>query len=611
MPSRPQSAPAPLQEHEPARSPAPAVVIALPAASVPPPFPAALVPRSASAQALVDAVAAHLAGGHAVPAAELLGLSAPLEAISGLPPDVVLRVRNEPGDSARLYDLVGCELPRGVRVVIPPSDECMGDIRVATALGFPVELAPPFDAYGEELLAEVADYYLHHRLLRVPVEPLHTLFMHMVGRPKGTLWQLYHEAPHRFAWVDEAGRASASERWATAGRYYDGSEPGAWSASDLAQELLSLQQRLFDEASPCTTCPAFPTCGGFLTAVGRGECTAWRATVERLDDESRELRAAVREARTQQPPPRNKLATLFVSYRCNHDCVFCATSEARRAGHQDDLDAMLRFVDDAAARGVKRLTLSGAGEPTLSPHLSDVVGRARERGIRRVTLFTNGHGLDEVLLDELVRRGLTYVLVSLHGTREVHDGVARAKGAHERALRAIALLAAKGTPFTINTCLTRPLLPVLDTFVAETADLGATVRNLSFPFWAGTALAESAHLPTYSEVASALAALDFSRWPTLQLENVPHCVGGRGAPVRPLEGTVLYHEARADGSTDGAMNNRRNVYPDVCDRIGCKLRGACIGIDATYLRHRGDAEVSALLPGLVERMRDPDGEVAE
>ena len=90
------------------------------------------------------------------------------------------------------------------------------------------------------------------------------------------------------------------------------------------------------------------------------------------------------------PRPRVSSAYLHVTQRCNLGCRFCYSEDATRNRLEDpSLEELLRAVDLLAELGCTRLTISG-GEPLLRGDLPEIVTHARERGIRDVTILTNG-----------------------------------------------------------------------------------------------------------------------------------------------------------------------------------------------------------------------------
>ncbi len=105
---------------------------------------------------------------------------------------------------------------------------------------------------------------------------------------------------------------------------------------------------------------------------------------------------------------------------CNHDCWYCAY-------HVDDLQLgkmmemndviprgkMMEIIDDLGDMGVKAVTFSGGGEPTIYPHLEESINRLGQKEIK-VASLTNGSGLKGAVAETFARYG-TWVRISFDG----------------------------------------------------------------------------------------------------------------------------------------------------------------------------------------------------
>ena len=138
---------------------------------------------------------------------------------------------------------------------------------------------------------------------------------------------------------------------------------------------------------------------------------------------------------------------------CNLKCVHCY-SESNTRKHPDELSTAEAeaFIDDLADYGAPVLLFSG-GEPLMRKDLMELVDYAVGRGLRAV-ISTNGTLIDEDNAREFARIGLSYIGVSLDGTREVNDAFRGVEGAFDRALRGIRIAQEAGIKvglrFTIN-----------------------------------------------------------------------------------------------------------------------------------------------------------------
>lgn len=122
--------------------------------------------------------------------------------------------------------------------------------------------------------------------------------------------------------------------------------------------------------------------------------------------------------------------------RCNHDCWYCAYRASNlQLGEKMDLgdvlpkDKMLELADDLIDMGVKAVTFSGGGEPTLYKRLPDIIERLAMGGIK-VAALTNGSNLKGRMAEALAKHG-TWVWVSVDAWDDA--SYAKARGIKEGA----------------------------------------------------------------------------------------------------------------------------------------------------------------------------------
>jgi radical SAM protein with 4Fe4S-binding SPASM domain len=130
---------------------------------------------------------------------------------------------------------------------------------------------------------------------------------------------------------------------------------------------------------------------------------------------------------------RKPIVVWNVTRTCNLNCVHCYTDSRLReySGELTTAEAGA-MIEDLAEFNVPALLFSG-GEPLMRPDLLDLVGQARERGIRPV-LSTNGTLITSSVAARLKSAGLIYVGISLDGMGEVNDRFRGKKGAFEAAM---------------------------------------------------------------------------------------------------------------------------------------------------------------------------------
>jgi hypothetical protein len=98
---------------------------------------------------------------------------------------------------------------------------------------------------------------------------------------------------------------------------------------------------------------------------------------------------------------------------CNCGCSFCPNSMLeRKRGMMDD--ELFRKIVVESAEYVPFVCLSGYGEPTLHPKLTQFIAYAKRKGVLRVALETNAVELDEGKLAEIFGCGLDFLIINMN-----------------------------------------------------------------------------------------------------------------------------------------------------------------------------------------------------
>ncbi|PKQ20979.1 MAG: 12,18-didecarboxysiroheme deacetylase [Actinobacteria bacterium HGW-Actinobacteria-6] len=119
--------------------------------------------------------------------------------------------------------------------------------------------------------------------------------------------------------------------------------------------------------------------------------------------------------------------------RCNLKCVHCyAQSEDRNYPGEMSTEEGKAMIDDLAAYGAPVLLFSG-GEPTIRKDLLELMHYAKSKGMR-VVISTNGTLITEEKAQQFAEVGLSYVGVSLDGSRDTHDNFRGLKGSFDKAI---------------------------------------------------------------------------------------------------------------------------------------------------------------------------------
>lgn len=145
---------------------------------------------------------------------------------------------------------------------------------------------------------------------------------------------------------------------------------------------------------------------------------------------------------------------------CNNNCVFCMEDdrEGRYVTNSATTDEVVQFILEKN-RGCEEVCFT-SGEPTIHPKLSLWAHWARQRGVRRVSVMTNGRALAyEQYARKLVAAGINRFYVSIHGHNEkLHDGLTRTPGSFVQTvagIRNVARLKHRGVELLTSTVITR------------------------------------------------------------------------------------------------------------------------------------------------------------
>ena len=99
--------------------------------------------------------------------------------------------------------------------------------------------------------------------------------------------------------------------------------------------------------------------------------------------------------------------------RCSARCFFC-NSRNTHDGDSIPWPRALALLEEARGAGLRSIRLAGGGEPTLHPHLTELLEWLGESGIALDNLTTNGLHLTNRLIDSLMGTSVHSLMVSLN-----------------------------------------------------------------------------------------------------------------------------------------------------------------------------------------------------
>lgn len=212
---------------------------------------------------------------------------------------------------------------------------------------------------------------------------------------------------------------------------------------------------------------------------------------------------------------------LLITDRCNFRCPYCRGMREECRGDMS-LDKALKTIEFWTDDDLKNIRFSG-GEPTLHKGLMEMVRYAKERGVERIALSTNGSAKTE-LYDELVDAGVNDFSISLDACCSTYaDKMAGVDGQFQKIIDNIKHLSEK-TYVTVGVVFTEETVDSIVEVIQLANDLGVSdIRIIS-------AAQESEIYFKFSESVSVFGTGFRKRYPILayRLENIEESVPVRG-----------------------------------------------------------------------------------
>ncbi len=197
---------------------------------------------------------------------------------------------------------------------------------------------------------------------------------------------------------------------------------------------------------------------------------------------------------------------------CNNNCIFCMEEdrEGREAVNSRTDDALVRFILERH-RDAEEVCFT-SGEPTTNPALPRWAKLAKDAGVARVSVMTNGRALGHApYTKKLLAAGMRRFYVSIHGhTAKLHEGLTRTPGSFEQTvagIREVARYVPRGVDLHTSTVITKRSLPHLTEIYRFLRGLGVQQVVLNVMQANGRAHTHFEKIfPRYTEIAAAMRA---------------------------------------------------------------------------------------------------------
>lgn len=522
----------------------------------------------------------------------------PLIPIEMIPKEAELRITNS---SVNLDDLikVTAHYPKHILSI------CLsGEYNLVEAINFLTALDIPLTVDIISLLKcdeitfdKICSHFFYSKLLKVPIEPFSSFVLWASSKNKTELSCIYGDKFGYNYYINKDGdiflsKSDRLNRCNSVGGFQTPHE--LIIGSKEFREKQNFENELFSKFTQCATCTVYGFCRGYILSYEDERqldiCNTFIYRVHKIKAIVNELLKSINDERQRNLDKISAIqrASIFVTFRCVNDCIFCAASGARESGIKKEKKEIIESIKKIASKGVQNLSLSGAGEPTLEDELENYVSIAKVSGIKEIIIFTNGYGLTNNRVVTLRDLGLSGALVSLHGLESSHDVTVQRKGSFQEAINAIGYFINNDMTCTVNTCLTKINMNEIESIIKIVEDLGVKKHSLSFPEWSGKSCMFDEQMISYAECKEVLRNINFSKYPSVLLDNVPFCVASSKIQ-RVLNRDILSIEKNKEMHI--FSDSGCNYIPEICRITNCPYINQCVGIDKTYLNLRGDSEL--------------------
>jgi cyclic pyranopterin phosphate synthase len=175
---------------------------------------------------------------------------------------------------------------------------------------------------------------------------------------------------------------------------------------------------------------------------------------------------------------------LSITDRCNFRCIYCMDPDVKfmEAGELLSAEELVRIARVCVGMGIDKVRITG-GEPTVHPHLEEIIRGVAATGVDDIAITTNGSLMDTARARAWRAAGLARVTVSLDSASpEAFAAITRSKGGPQRVIDAVRAAVEAGLESTkLNAVVIRgvnedQVVPL----AALARDLGVEMRYIEF-----------------------------------------------------------------------------------------------------------------------------------
>lgn len=165
---------------------------------------------------------------------------------------------------------------------------------------------------------------------------------------------------------------------------------------------------------------------------------------------------------------------------------------------------IFRVLDEASEKGCFTIRYSG-GETLLHPDIKEILDYGGKLGLHQ-TVFTNGHFINESMIENFKRNNVGTVLISLHGDKTTHNFLTGHKLAYDRAVSAIEKLAEDNIDVVTELTLVKGNIENLKKVVIDAYEKGS--KYFSVMRYVSTGKDDEKYAVKYDELPELIGVLD-------------------------------------------------------------------------------------------------------
>ncbi|MFW6131775.1 MAG: radical SAM protein [Candidatus Aminicenantaceae bacterium] len=447
-----------------------------------------------------------------------------------------------------------------------------------------------------QIFKDLLDFYMHTPLINKRIFPFHFLMERYLAKREMSLLDYYLGFRNELYFVTDEKEIRSifpDQRIPSFGTI----EADIGNIRKEEKNFVkNYYEQLANKEKKCVSCPNFHLCGGFFLLFSDKKECSWLSFFDTLKEEMEYARKYFAEVKEKKEKERAlKDATLFVSQKCVNNCVFCSVANKRKEQIPDYYSKVEKSLDNLLKANVRSISFSGAGETTLNPNLSELVRKARKRGVKEAIIFTNGYSMIEEKMEEFKERGVTGFLLSVHGFEKSHDQSVRREGSFKEILNFIDIWKkhSENIQLNINTCFTVFNLGDLNKIAGFSLRNYVRMHSICYPEWSGNVLNDPTNIPKYSDIYEALKSFKAYMFPHVYFDNIPRCFVPENVNINFLQkkDELLYDDIKVKKQIPKDSSLVYNRFLEFCKQIKCVHRNKCCGFDKNYLNHYGETEL--------------------